>query len=60
MKRFRMISISTLLALVFSAMPLSARAATISRVRPELITNDVATTITITGSGFLVGSAVVL
>lgn len=64
MKRFRMISISGLLALVFSAMPLSARAMTMpcspSPITLNSITNDVATTITITGSGFLVGSAVVL
>ncbi|WKZ49104.1 MAG: IPT/TIG domain-containing protein [Anaerolineales bacterium] len=59
-KTFRLVSISTLIALMLSVIPAPAFAASITSVTPAQIVNDVPTTITINGSGFTVGSAVVL
>ncbi len=60
-KSFRFTSISLLIVLILSAMPAPAYAAhTITSVVPATLVNDVATTITVNGSGFSAGSAVVL
>jgi hypothetical protein len=58
---FRFTSISLLIVLILAAMPAPAYAAhTITSVVPATVVNDVSTTITVNGSGFSAGSAVVL
>ena len=56
----QLITISLLVALIASVVPASVYAATITSVTPAQIVNDVSTTITVNGTGFTVGSAVVL
>lgn len=56
----QLITIFVLVALVASAIPAPVSAATIMSVTPSQVVNDVTTTITVNGTGFLVGSAVVL
>ncbi|MFN8460376.1 MAG: IPT/TIG domain-containing protein [Anaerolineales bacterium] len=59
-KLSQLITIFVLVALVASAIPAPVSAATIMSVTPSQVVNDVTTTITVNGTGFLVGSAVVL
>ncbi len=60
-RTFRFISVSVLIALLFVSIPAPAYAAhSITSVVPNTIVNDVANTITVNGSGFILGTSVVL
>jgi hypothetical protein len=60
LKLLRVISSGLLLALVHALIPAAVYAASITSIVPSQVVNDVSTTITVNGSGFTVGSAVVL
>lgn len=60
LKFSRISLLSLILALMVAGIPVPAYAATITSVVPGQVVNNVSTTITVNGSGFLVGSAAVL